>query len=266
MSVTVAGQPISIAVVVGTLVLSAILLGLWVGLKRARVDDRAQVTAWLSVAIPLVVWLLIVLQLAQAGVFRPRPGAGVAALPLAIALPIVIGLLLLTRSTAVGAAIDAVPLSWLVGIQVYRVLGADFLVQWAAGRLPAAFAIPAGTGDVLVGLLALPVALYVRSGARGGHVAAYAWNLLGLADLAVAVGTGFLTTPGRFQVLALDHPNTLLGAYPLVMVPAFMVPLSIILHGLSLWQLARAGRSGRVPDLQPTPAQHHDLPRRRKVG
>ncbi len=254
MNVTIAGHLVSVAVVVRIFVLSAILLGLWAGLRRARIDGWVRVTTWLGVAIPLMVWLLIVLHLAQAGVFRPRPGVAAPALPLAIAIPVVIGLVLLTRSGAVAAAVDAAPLSWLVAIQVYRVFGANFLVLWAAGRLPGAFAIPAGIGDVLVGLLALPVALYVQSGARGGQFAAYAWNLLGLTDFVVAIGTGFLTTPGRFQALALDRPNTLLGAYPLVMIPAFTVPLSLILHGLSLWQLARAGRNSTLAGLRATPA------------
>ena len=32
------------------------------------------------------------------------------------------------------------------------------------------------------------------------------------------------------------------GTYPLVMIPAFAVPLSLVLHGLSLWQLHRTTR------------------------
>jgi len=57
---------------------------------------------------------------------------------------------------------------------------------------------------------------------------------------------GFLTTPGPFQVFALDNPNTGVGTYPLVMIPAFAVPLSLILHGMSLWQLRRSARRPAV--------------------
>jgi hypothetical protein len=45
--------------------------------------------------------------------------------------------------------------------------------------------------------------------------------------------------------MAFDHPNVMPDSYPLVMVPTFTVPLSLILHGISLWQLTRAGRSWR---------------------
>ena len=60
-----------------------------------------------------------------------------------------------------------------------------------------------------------------------------------IADLVTAVTLGVLTSPGPLQRLALDHPNLLTSSYPTVMTPAFAVPFSLILHGLSLWQLWR---------------------------
>jgi len=123
------------------------------------------------------------------------------------------------------------------------VLGGIFLLQWLQGALPGAFAVPAGVGDVLVGLLALPVAVYAASGRRGSTAAVVAWNVLGIADLVNALTLGFLSTPGPFQLLAHDHPNLLVGTYPTALIPAFAVPLSLILHGVSLWQLRRRSRS-----------------------
>ncbi len=228
------------------IILAALLGGLWIGLRRAGLDRRESLITWFGVTVPLLAWLFAVLQLAQAGVFRPGAVAPVSAIPLAVVLPVLLALPLLMRSKNVAAAIDAVPPSWLIGLQVYRVLGAVLLVRWAAGTLPGAFALPAGAGDVLVGLLALPVAFFVHSRARGGRAAGYAWNVLGIFDLALALAMGFLTSPGRFQMFALDQPNTGVGTYPLVMIPAFAVPLSLILHGLSLWQLRRTARRPAV--------------------
>jgi len=216
--------------------------GLWVGLRRARLDRRERLVTWFGVVVPLLAWLFVVIELAQGGIFRP--GAVPApAIPLAVILPVILALPLLVRSRNVAAAIDAVPPSWLIGLQVYRVLGAVFLVRWAAGQLPGEFALPAGIGDVLVGLLALPVAFYVHSSPRGSQAIAYGWNVLGILDLALALTMGILTSPDRTQMLALDQPNVGVGTYPLVMIPTFAVPLSLILHGLSLWQLHRRGRS-----------------------
>ena len=56
---------------------------------------------------------------------------------------------------------------------------------------------------------------------------------------------GALTSPGIANLLSRDAPNLLVTAYPLVMIPTFAVPLSIILHGVCLWKLqcARGGVS-----------------------
>jgi hypothetical protein len=76
-----------------------------------------------------------------------------------------------------------------------------------------------------------------------------AWNLLGIADLVVAMATGFLTSPSPVQLLALDRPNELISAFPLVMIPVFLVPLSLLLHLASLEKLGQIER-GRQ-DLKP---------------
>ena len=126
----------------------------------------------------------------------------------------------------------------------YRLLGIIFLVLLAGGALTGVFALPAGTGDVAVGLAAPAVAFAFARGLRGSAGLARAWNLFGLADLAVVVTTGFLSSPSPIQKLAFDNPNTLITAFPLVMVPVFLVPLAILLH---LASLAKLGLT------QPTP-------------
>lgn len=228
------------------LIVGLLIVGLALGLRRTELDTGARLRTWLAVSLPLVLWLAMVWLAAEARLFVP--GRGIPGIPVAVLLPLLVGLPLLLRSANLASVLDATGPGWLVGFQVYRVLGAVFLVRWASGALPGAFALPAGIGDVLVGVLALPVALWLRSGAPGGPTAAAAWNVLGIADLAQALTLGFLSSPTPFQRIALDHPNTTIGTYPLVMIPAFAVPLSILLHALSLRQLARRRRSGdRVP-------------------
>ena len=121
----------------------------------------------------------------------------------------------------------------------YRALGAIFLVLYASGKVPGLFALPAGIGDVLVGVLAPVVAVaYARKpGDSAGRLAA--WNLLGIADLVVAVVTGFATGRSLLQLAAFDAPNNLITIFPLVLIPTFLVPLSILLHIASLTKLRR---------------------------
>ena len=215
-----------------------ILYGLWRGLVRTDFSRAKRGMAWLTVALLLAIWIAAIWILGANGVFRQDIG-NVPALPVAIILPVLVGFIVLTRSKSVASLLDATPASWLVGIQVYRILGGMFLVYWIHGTMPGAFALPAGIGDVAAGLLALPAAVWVASGWPIGRTIGIRWNLLGLADFAVAVMMGMLTSPGPAHVLALDHPNTQIATFPTVMVPAFVVPFSTLLHLLSLRQLKR---------------------------
>jgi hypothetical protein len=238
-------------------ILAVILYGAWLGVRRADFVGNARLTAWLAIAVPLLLWQSIIWWAAAAGAFQTRVGP-LPLLPLAIVLPLLIGLPLLLRSSTIGRILDATPAWWLVGLQVYRVFGSVFLAGWIAGNLPGIFALPAGAGDTLVGLLALPVALLLRSGARGALGLAVVWNVLGILDLVNAVTIGALTTPGPLQLIVPDHVN-LVSAYPLVLIPAFAVPLSLLLHATSLRQLRRLSQSrvsafANRADLRPAPA------------
>ena len=50
----------------------------------------------------------------------------------------------------------------LIGIQMYRVVGFIFVLLAIDNLLPAVFAIPAGLGDTLTGLFAIPAAYLER--------------------------------------------------------------------------------------------------------
>jgi hypothetical protein len=102
------------------------------------------------------------------------------------------------------------------------------------------FARPAGFGDMAIGLLAPVVGVaYVR---RPQAVAGWlrAWNLFGIGDLIIALATGFLTSPSRMQLFAFDRPNEMISAFPLVMIPVFLVPLGVLLHLASPKKLSRS--------------------------
>src|SRR5205823_4593042 len=131
---------------------------------------------------------------------------------------------LLLLSKRVGQLLDAIPVTWLVALQLYRVFGSWALAAWLRGELPGVFALPAGTGDVLTGLFAVPAAIAVATGTAQGRRAAIAWNIFGLADFAVAITLGLITSPGRFQLIVPDVSSIGAGAYPGVLTPAFVVP------------------------------------------
>jgi len=218
-----------------------IALGLWLGLERTDLTPGQRRTTWLAVMIPYTLWFAVAWSAAIDGVFRT--GTRLPALPLAIFLPVIIGAPLLLLSKRVGQVLDAMPASWLVALQLYRVFGGWALAAWLNGGLPGVFALPAGIGDVLTGLFAVPAAIAVATGTAQGRRVAIAWNILGLADFAVAITLGAITSPGPSQLIVPDVPSIGAGAYPGVLTPAFVVPSSILLHALSLRQLRRRRRA-----------------------
>lgn len=150
------------------------------------------------------------------------------------------------RSPALRAVLAAVPTSALVGIQLYRLIGAVFLVLLAQGIVPAHFALPAGWGDVAVGLSAPLVGYALARRVRRARALGTAWNAFGLVDLAVAVGTGTgVLVPLLAPELGRVPPSGVMGVFPMILVPAFAVPVSVLLHLLALARLAREATAGR---------------------
>jgi hypothetical protein len=219
--------------------LAALLWGLRNSLAAARWPQHEQTSTFRTVALVLLGWFAVAVGLALLGVYADD-AERYPTIQYGIMVPILIGSVLIWRSQAVSRLIDAIPQRWLVGIQTYRALGAIFLVLYASGKAPGLFALPAGIGDVLVGVLAPIVAIAYarrRSDSAGLLVA---WNLLGIADLVVAVGTGFATGRSPLQLAAFDAPNDLISIFPLVLIPTYLVPLWILLHIASLTKLRRA--------------------------
>lgn len=223
------------------LIIGALLLGLCRSLKQTTWASQDKRRTLIVAAAVLIGWFILSATLGVLDVYEAVADR-VPTIQYGILLPILLGGVVMARASAVGRVLDAVPLQWLTGVQLYRALGGIFLVLYGAGQLPGLFAWPAGLGDVLVGVLAPVVALaYARGPGNNGDLVT-AWNIFGLLDLIVAVGCGFATSPSPVQLAAFDRPNELITAFPLVLIPTYLVPVSVLLHLVSLAKLRRAVR------------------------
>jgi hypothetical protein len=221
--------PITVAIVATDVLLTVmILLGL---AYVARVERRPSILVIGGAVI--VGWVALAIVLARAGFWETKPDDPLTSPPtiaFGIAVPTILGSLLV-RSRTFKRWISRVPLHLLVGVQLYRVVGVLFLIAYAQDDMPAEFALPAGIGDVLVGLTAVTVAVVLlKQGERRARPMVLAWCVFGILDLVVAVAAGFLSAPSPIQQLALDNPNAAIVSYPFVLIPTFAVPVSIMLH------------------------------------
>jgi len=226
-------------------------LGLWlaVGAAVAGVSGTAALGLWREAdrelrgpaLAGLAAWLAVDIALGALGVFAARAHRVAPMLALGIAAPIVVGVWSLRRPGALSRLFESIPARSLIGVQVYRVAGVVFLLGWAAGCIPALFALPAGIGDIAVGLAAPFVAARVADGTERSRRLAIRWNIAGVADLVVAVTLGALTSPTPLWPVALGHPNPAISRLPFVLIPTFAVPLSVLLHFVTLRRLAAPG-------------------------
>jgi hypothetical protein len=249
-------------IVTSLFVISATLWVLRMGLGRASLNTSSGRRSLGVTAIILAIWYLGLTILGARGFFAATLGPGIPTLPLAIFLAIPIGVWYAFGSSAIRKAVAALPLPALVALQIYRANGLIFVLYTLRGDLPILFGLTAGLGDIAVGLLAIVSARMLARGSAFARPVAYLWNALGLLDLVIGLTLGFLSSPTPLQRFAFDHPNTLISTYPLVMIPVFVVPLSFVLHILSLRQLRQSRilqeqRSGQAQTPMGTPAPGH---------
>lgn len=158
-------------------------------------------------------------------------------IPQTLILALVVATIVVTHAAAsVRAWIEALPLRTLVGIHALRFVGIVFLVLAARGQLAQLFASRAGWGDIAVAALAL-VLLASGEPRTTSHRAFYQlWNLLGAADLIVAVGTAaWVGSRG------LEPGVEPLFAAPLSLVPLFFVPVFLAAHVFIFRRLREQG-------------------------
>ena len=214
----------------------AILYGLHRSLVEAGWPEADRARTFRASSALLLGWLAVTVILGALGVYHVGSNE-IPTIQYGILLPILAGALLIWRSETAKRVVAAVPQSWLVGVQLYRALGVIFLILYATGKLPALFAWPAGIGDIAVGLLAPIVGVAYARAPHNAATLVAGWNVFGILDLVIAVGTGFATAPSLLQPIEVQPTSDLMTVLPMVLIPVYLVPLSIVLHLASLAKL-----------------------------
>jgi hypothetical protein len=197
----------------------------------------------LAIASALPVWLLLVISLGLAGAFVGPPGAPPLPIAIGVAAPLVLFFALLRLSPSFREFVLSLDLRLIAGIQAWRWAGLGFLSLYAYKVLPAVFALPAGLGDMAIGVTAPWIILsLVRQPRFAASATFIRWNILGILDLLIAVSIGAVTA-----FLATGAPGEIstapMATLPLLLIPAFLVPLFLMLHTAALMQSRQLIRS-----------------------
>jgi hypothetical protein len=190
-------------------------IGLWIGFSAA-----AGAAGWPAIS-------------------RPFPVMGVfVAAPLLAAV-------IATAWPAARRALLSLPLPLMIGLNIGRVFAVLFLLLMAEGRLSGPFPYSAAWGDIITGVVALPLLWLAR--VEGRHTTLlHLWNAFGMADLVLAIGLGVASFEGSpLQVFHAGPGSAAMSHLPWSFVPTVLVPLWMILHAVIWAKFRQRGMQSR---------------------
>jgi hypothetical protein len=187
-----------------------------------------------SVAVWMIVWLGATAALAQGGFL----GGSTALPPRWPLLPLtaLASFFILGRAPTFRRVLEDIPPWQPVALQSFRV-GVE-LAFWrlhAEGVAPIQVTFEGRNFDALIGLTAPVVAAGIAFGWLGPRMA-IAWNLFGLAMLCNAIGTVASSAPGPIHLNWPGKPFHAIATWPVIWIPAFLAPVGILLHVVSIRQ------------------------------
>jgi hypothetical protein len=228
--------PLAVSLIFVATVAGMLLLVLIGAARAAHAVGPGAVRGVRLAGVAMVGWLALSAGLADRGFFEDFY-----ALPphmlLAVGPPL-LAVIALAASGRLDPLLAAVPRSWPVGAQAFRIVVEIVLWRLAvAGVAPEIMTFTGRNVDILVGLSA-PVVAYACFVRRTWPVRiARWWNWAGVVILLNVVVHAQLSAPTRFRLLVTDPPTTFIGDLPFIWLPAFLVPLAWALHAVSLRQL-----------------------------
>ncbi len=198
--------------------------------------DHSNLT--LPVAIVLILWIAVVFIFGAMGAFVRPPGTTPFPIIIGFTAPIVVFFVAFGLSRAFRDYVLTADSIVMTAIQAWRFAGIGFIALYVQGALPGLFAWPAGLGDIAIGVTApwVILALIQRPDFKNSPLFVI-WNLLGILDLVVAVSTGALSS-GLAPGIAGEITTEPMARLPLLLIPAYFVPIFIMLHLAALFQVS----------------------------
>ena len=190
-------------------------------------------------------WVGVAVYLSAAGRLAYSPDSPAPLIGILFITPLLAAGVLALMSERVRASFLRIPLALLIGLNAMRMVGALFLLDFLAGSLRGPFPFFAGLGDIITGVLAIPLALGI---ARSGTIPASriaGWNAFGTLDLIVAVFLGITSAAGSpLQLIHAGVGSEAMQHLPLSLVPTVLVPFYLLTHAVIAAQLRARSQAG----------------------
>lgn len=228
---------IALAMAIGAVVPLLLIFVLFQGIEQSPFDETKKSRYKITLVVTTVVWTILVCVLGAAGVFSYHEGDMIPRFVVPLLVPVLLGVNLL-RNQNFRTILDHTPLSSMVGMQTFRLMGVLFILVVAAGLAPESF-VTGGYGDIATGSLALLAGIMLKNNSSGSRIVTWLFMAVGMADL---LNVAFMLLL-YYPIWSSAQPSSAGAAiFPLVLVLGLAAPFALTFHLYTLRSLLFASR------------------------
>jgi len=188
--------------------------------------------------VPIVVFIwLIFISIFAAGGFFTDFSSTIPRIFIVIIPPVVV-IVLSVFSKSFKLLLFQIPPQQLINLQCFRVILE--LVMWLLfihQIVPVQVTFLGKNYDIIAGISAPLIAFIAYSGGRYYPKIALTWNVVGLGLLFNKLLISLLSSPVWFGYFTNQPTNNIIGYYPFIWIPGFVVPMAFFLHLASIRQI-----------------------------
>jgi len=206
------------------------------GLSKSSIEPNRQKQIVIRTVIGLVSWTFFVSAWSLSGKMQDFSLFPFNMIPV-LAIPL-ITILIITFYKTFGQILIHIPQQNLIRLQSFRIFVEILL--WALfieNLAPIQMTFEGRNFDILSGITAIVIAYLMPRNALP-KIILVIWNLACLGLLINIVTVAILSMPTPFRVFTNEPANTIVGQFPISLLPALLVPLAYALHFFSLRQLS----------------------------
>lgn len=207
------------------------------GVELSGIDRERGARLQLRVMFVTFGWMMLLAIAALLGFFSqfdvipPRPFFSV--------IGSVILMVILYRNKTFQEISVHVPLHWIANFQFFRVPIEIFLwLMMLENIIPVQMTFEGFNFDVVPALLGPVIGYLVFKSKKLPMSVASTWNVIGIATVLIIVTIATLSMPSPLRQFMNEPSNTMIGYFPFVWLPGFLVPMAIFMHLVNLKQIA----------------------------
>jgi hypothetical protein len=214
------------------------------GLRQTDYPERHQRKVLFKILASLLLWFGLAAILSQSGFFNsfekfPPPFFILLIVPLA-------GVIYFISRPITREILGRIPPQYLIYLQTFRIIVEVLLwMLFMDNLIPVQMTFEGRNFDILAGLTSIVMGYFVSRG-RVNKQIALIWNFICLGLLVNIVTIAILSTPTPMRVFMNEPANTIVAKFPVVFLPAALVPLAYGLHFLSIIQFRSKGTAANA--------------------